>query len=231
MQTRHDGLYPLILRCETNGTSAPDGAEPGSEFITWARSAAGTLTATIAGGYKPDRILSGRAYFEESDGDIDVKYGGYNFSTGAVTVYTKQEACYLLNLQAEANGTSAPDGPVPSSGVTWARTSEGLFTATITAASRPTYVHAGWASVMENNVSANLDFVSYADGIVTFISHDDDGTSGVPELEDLDDVTFSVTLLCSNNSATPTLTPGTDQSNWITADTTNKTLVLELWCT
>lgn len=224
IRSANQELVDIVLRCETNGVSGPDGAVPSTG--TWAITGTGTYTYTFDSTVRPSEMLHCSVGFEEGDVNIRAVCTGYVGSTGVLSIQTFQEHNYLMHFEAEANDTGAPDAPVPSSGVTWARTSEGLFTATIDSGSRPTYVHGGWGQIAENNVNARLSFVSYAAGVITFITHDDDGTSGVPELEDLDDVTFGITLLCSEHSATPTLEPGVNGGSWVPANLTDKTLTV-----
>lgn len=81
----HLGEWDLVtLRCETNNTSDPDGAEP--NVGTWARSNAGILTYTFPAGSRPQRVTSLGCSFEETDVDIRAWVSGYVASTGVLTV-------------------------------------------------------------------------------------------------------------------------------------------------
>ena len=83
-------MYDMVLRCETNSTSAPDGADPDSTVGAWTRSGVGTLVFTFASGQEPDVLEAAQCYFEETDADLTAHVVSYVASTRVLTIQTNQ---------------------------------------------------------------------------------------------------------------------------------------------
>jgi hypothetical protein len=78
----------LVLKFESNSTSAPDGLVPNyGDDVKIARTGTGTFTVTFIGSKKPFWAAV-KCYHEEDDADLKVVTSGYVQSTGVVTLKT-----------------------------------------------------------------------------------------------------------------------------------------------
>tara|TARA_R110002020_G_scaffold207256_3_gene412674 strand:+ start:14392 stop:14796 length:405 start_codon:yes stop_codon:yes gene_type:complete len=108
---------------------------------------------------------------------------------------------YFYFLEFEANDTSAPDGVAPSGGVTLGYSDVGDLTITFDENIKPKNVMMAIPVIAENNALGSIKCADYvpSTGVLPVHTYTDDGTSGVPASDDLDDVTFRVLILCNDS--------------------------------
>lgn len=108
---------------------------------------------------------------------------------------------YFYFVEFEANDTSAPDGVLPSGGVTLGRDNVGDLTITFDEAIKPKNVMMAIPVIAENNAVGRIKCADYvpSTGVLPVHTYADDGTSGVPASDDFDDVTIRVLILCNDS--------------------------------
>ena len=114
-------------------------------------------------------------------------------------VYSAHNRAYTIVLRAETSSSAAPDGAEPDANVTWARVSNGSYTAVISTGA-PLEVLAGIAYVEEiastsNGYLANFTGYAAATGTVSVEVFEVSSASGMT-LSNVDNQTLVCLLYC-----------------------------------